>query len=133
FYAVLDKRNMNLTCANAGHPPLLLSKAGGEIEWVHPEGIAVGLSRNGNKPVCRGEKEVALSHGDLVFFYTDGITDALDFEGRYFGRERLGNITKLLPTRGGEPFLTCLQRELAAFSQDQSQSDDMTGVVLYRK
>ncbi len=133
FYAILDKRFNRLVCANAGHPPLLYFRAeAGECEWVRPKGIAVGLSRNGLRPVSSEEKELSLGPGDLAFFYTDGISDTTDIRGKYFGRDRIAEIAVKSAPRGAKAFLADLQEALASHGGDGPQGDDMTGVVLRR-
>lgn len=134
FYAVLDKRYLRLTCANAGHPPLLVYRASsGQCEWIRPEGIAVGLCRDGHKPVAVEEREVDLEKGDLAFFYTDGITDASNAQDDRFGRKRIEQVALRSASKGGLNFLSDLQRELATFSGERPNDDDITAVILYRK
>lgn len=133
FYAVLDRRTKYMTCANAGHPPLLLLHAAeNHCEWIKPGGMAIGLCRNGSKPLVKEEKEFPMMIGDLVFLYTDGITDVANREGRSFGREKLSEIAVGTAGRGAKEFLSALESQLASFSGDLSQGDDMTAVVLRR-
>lgn len=134
FYAVFDKRTHLITCANAGHPPLLWYNAQvKKCEWVRPEGIAIGLSRNGGRPVCREEKELTLEKGDMLFFYTDGIPDTTNVKGATFGRERIAQLAETAAPKGGRQFLTALETDLAAFGRDADQTDDMTAIVMSRK
>lgn len=134
FYAVLDTKNMRLTCANAGHPPLLwVHAAEKRFEWVRPEGIALGFVRNGSRPAATEEKEILLEPDDLALFYTDGITEAANATGSYLGRERLAHLAVGAAGQGAKTFLSTLERELAAFEGDLPQADDMTAVVLCRK
>jgi len=133
FYGVLDKRTLKLVCANAGHLPLLVYRhEKSSCEWVLPKGIAVGLCRNGELPVASEEVEVPLEKGDLAFFYTDGISEAVSSGGRPFGRDRLAEVARASAWKGGRVFFTTLERELAAFSGDLPQIDDMTAVAVRR-
>ena len=134
LYGVLDKRFHKLTVANAGHPPLLHYRgAEKNCEWVHPDGIALGLSRNGTRPPAREERDVMLEAGDLAFFYTDGLTDIADRSGAYFGRERLAGLAAESGAAGGKGFLLELESRLAAFGGDTPPPDDMTAVVISRR
>ena len=102
---------------------------------IRPAGIAVGLCRDGHKPVSVEEREVDLEKGDLAFFYTDGITDASNMREDRFGRQRVEQVALRSAAKGGLNFLSDLQRELAAFSGERpnDNDDDMTAVILYRK
>jgi sigma-B regulation protein RsbU (phosphoserine phosphatase) len=44
--------------------------------------------------------EIALEPGDILLLYTDGVTEALDFQDRAYGRER---VSKSLLTHGASP------------------------------
>ena len=71
IYALLNIRTRQLTVASAGHPPLLLRRAEGTLEWVHPNGPALGL-----EPEAQFTQETTRIHsGDRVLFYTDGLRD----------------------------------------------------------
>ena len=134
FYAVVDKRTKTITCANAGHPPLLWYHFHeNRSEWIRPEGIAIGLLRDGSRPVASEEKEFRLDPGDLAFFYTDGITDLADPQGVRFGRDRLAQLAVEIGPQGGQAFLSTLENRLASFGEDLAQGDDMTAVLLHRK
>lgn len=138
FYAVLDKTSYSLTCANAGHLPLLWYQAERQrCEWVRPQGIAFGLSRRG--PSLKAGKErkmeegrISLKEGDMALFYTDGVTEASDPQGVQFGRERLSRWVKDAGPEAGKGMLDLLGRKIEEFSAGLPQSDDMTAVVLRR-
>ena len=70
-YALLNTRTRRLTIASAGHPPLLLKRAGGAIEWINPNGPALGLTPDAGF----AQQEIALQPGDRLLFYTDGLRD----------------------------------------------------------
>ena len=69
--ALLNTRTRQLTVASAGHTPLLLKRAAGTIEWIHPGGPALGLASD----AAFARQEIALRPGDRVLFYTDGLRD----------------------------------------------------------
>ena len=69
--ALLNTRTRRLMVASAGHPPLLLKRAGGTIEWLGHGGPALGLV-----PDARfAQQEIDLQSGDRMLFYTDGLRD----------------------------------------------------------
>ena len=90
FFGLLDVPLRRLIHINAGHPPPVLVRASGEIELIHAGGLPVGLF-----PSPRYfEQVIQLGDGDLLAFYTDGITEASNREGELFGRERLGELLR---------------------------------------
>lgn len=84
-FAVVDTRTASMTYCCAGHPsPALLGADGGVrlLECTSPViGAFEGLGYT--------ERRVALAPGERVFLYTDGVTEARDAEGAFFGEERL--------------------------------------------
>ena len=70
--------------ANAGHPATLVLRAGGGLDEVQTEGLALGLLDGCDYP----EAEVRLHAGDLLLLYTDGVTEAHGLTD-LFGEERL--------------------------------------------
>ncbi len=84
FYGVIDPQTLRMTYCNAGHdPPLVLRD--GEIIPLDVGGMIVGVD-----PRQPYDKSVLqLEPKDVVLFYTDGLVDAQNFEGKRFGRDRI--------------------------------------------
>ncbi len=75
FYGILDLKTGRLTFTNAGHNrPLRLETATGQIEELATRGIVLGVFEQ----VKLEEKEIEVSPGDILVFYTDGVTEAMD-------------------------------------------------------
>jgi anti-sigma regulatory factor (Ser/Thr protein kinase) len=75
-------------------------------------------------------KQMSLRSGDALFLYTDGVTEAMDPEGRLFTDDRLRNVLRGV---NGLPPKEILQRAIAEvrlFSQGATQSDDITALAL---
>lgn len=84
FYGVFAPDGKRLTYCNAGHDPPLLFR-GDELIELDTGGMVIGV-----RAETRYERAVVdLRSGDLLVFYTDGVTDAWDFSERRFTRERL--------------------------------------------
>jgi sigma-B regulation protein RsbU (phosphoserine phosphatase) len=78
------------------------------------------------------DREVPFEPGDLALFYTDGVTDALDAEGRRFGAERLAATVASV---GGLAAPTAVAEVLAAVDQfvgSAEPADDLTLVAVRR-
>ena len=84
FYGVIDPSTMRMTYCNAGHdPPLLLRD--GEIQRLTRGGMIVGV--DAQQQYEKGL--ITLQRGDLVLLYTDGLTDAQNFQCQNFGLDRV--------------------------------------------
>jgi len=84
-YGVLDTKNSVFTFSNAGHNPPLLFKKDGKILELTEGGLALGMFPDS----IYEERPIYLNHGDMLVFYTDGITEAQDTQAREFGVPRL--------------------------------------------
>jgi sigma-B regulation protein RsbU (phosphoserine phosphatase) len=90
------------------------------------EGMVLGI----NKAVLFEEKCVQLQAGDRVLLYTDGITEAQNPAGEFFGADRLCEV---FFAQRGEPPEAAIGQILAAlraFSASQSFNDDVSMAVL---
>ncbi|MEE9294565.1 MAG: GAF domain-containing SpoIIE family protein phosphatase, partial [Phycisphaerae bacterium] len=84
FYGVFAADRRQLVYVNGGHdPPLLLR--GGKFRELLTGGMVIGVLAD----AAYDEEIVDLRPGDLIVFYTDGVIDALNFDGESFGRRRL--------------------------------------------
>ncbi|MBI2846117.1 MAG: GAF domain-containing protein, partial [Chloroflexi bacterium] len=129
FYGLLDPKWGILTYVNAGHPPPLWYRRGtGETEGLKAEGIALGVIAG---PKLE-ERSVQLEAGDLLLFYTDGLSEARDAQDRLFGERRIRNLLKKFAGERPSAFLTALQKGIAAFAQGRETSDDLTAILIKR-
>ncbi|HKY32130.1 MAG TPA: PP2C family protein-serine/threonine phosphatase [Candidatus Polarisedimenticolia bacterium] len=126
FYGEAES-NGNFIYCNAGHPPALHLHEGTLTE------LKLGGLVLGPNPTARYERGfVALSPGDYVLMYTDGITEAAGPGDREFGLPRLKAAFKRLAGRTAREMVTGLFGELASFTQEVRQGDDRTLVVVRR-
>jgi sigma-B regulation protein RsbU (phosphoserine phosphatase) len=84
FYALIDVRQMIMTYCNCGHEPTLLVR-GGQVNELTKGGLVLGVEREAEYEI----ETVMLAKDDTLLFSTDGLTDALNFEGELWGRERM--------------------------------------------
>src|ERR687896_138235 len=88
FYAILDPESGTLRYANAGHDLPYLHRGRGEAEELRARGMPLGLLPG----MGYEEKEIELDVGEGVFFYSDGLVEALDSQGEMFGFPRLRGL-----------------------------------------
>jgi sigma-B regulation protein RsbU (phosphoserine phosphatase) len=76
------------------------------------------------------QKTVQLSQGDLVLFYTDGVTDALNDEVQEFGLERLKSVVEAHRHESARAVVQAIDQAVSDFVGRTPQFDDLTLVVL---
>lgn len=127
FFLRYDPATRRLCYANAGHNLPLLSGGGGpHCGELDAEGLLLGISKNAEFE----ERCLQLQAGDRVLLYTDGITEAQDPVGEFFGVGRLCEV--FFAQRGETPQATIAQilAALHVFSGSQSFNDDVSMAVL---
>lgn len=130
FYGILDPVNESLVYCNAGHmPPYLFGNRSSEkFRKLGKTGLPLGIA--GTETWEQGV--VQFAPGDVLMLYTDGITEAQNGQGEFFGEDLLlACVSTNLRRTAGEiqdAILTDVQR----FVGDTSQSDDITMMVLLR-
>jgi sigma-B regulation protein RsbU (phosphoserine phosphatase) len=111
---------------NAAHCPPLVVRAGAPIVELEATGMPVGLIEAASFEVA----ERQLVRGDKLVIYTDGVSEAQDSAGAFFGKKRL---RELVAAHAGESCVElhdAIQNAVAAFTEGAPQSDDITLVVL---
>ena len=70
--------------------------------------------------------EIRLTPGDAVFVYTDGVPEANDEDGRFYGLERMEKALERAAGRDPEGILRMVREDVNAFTGDAGQFDDLT-------
>ncbi|MGD8623972.1 MAG: SpoIIE family protein phosphatase [Anaerolineae bacterium] len=134
FYAQLNPATGACIYVNAGHnPPLLYRQSDqpeqGPLTELTPTGGALGVVAEWSFE----QRSIHLGPGDFLLFYTDGVTDATDAQGQFFGLERL---RRLLVEHGSKPageILAALERAIDDFAGLPVQFDDIAILVVKRQ
>ena len=126
WVGVLDYDTGLLTYVNGGHnPPMLLT--GGSWEWVSDvSGMPLGLFDG----IPYDEFERQLAPGDMLYTYTDGVTEAMDANDQLFGEDRLETALEGLKDMNPRSVGIGVRRALTDFTKDADQSDDITMLIL---
>jgi PAS domain S-box-containing protein len=129
FYLQYDIINHQLSFANAGHPPpLLLSPFQSECKQLDADGLILGIREN----VIFEEKTTSLSQGDLILFYTDGLTEAENPQDEFFSIKRVSEIFIHYAQQGPQAIIDALLEQLKQFCQSESFKDDVTLMIFKR-
>ena len=130
WLGILDITCGRLLFANAGHEPAAISHAGAGFEFV--AGLkkpAIGIISGTDYT----DQELMLEPGDKVFLYTDGITEAADGTGTFFGSDRMTDALNALVAGLPTDVIKGVGDSIASFVKDAEQFDDMTMLCLIYK
>lgn len=129
FFGVIDTAAQTLVYSNAGHPAPFVRRADGGtlVRLDHPDPEpAAGLL-----PDFRyTRRECPFDPGDLFLGFTDGVIEAPDAEGSFYGEERLAALLRKTAGLNGEQLCTQLVNELATFSGRTVFDDDVCVVTI---
>ena len=129
FYLQYNITNHQLSFANAGHPPpLLLSLFQSECRELDADGLILGVNKN----VVFEEKTTTLSQGDLILLYTDGLTEAENADGEFFGLKRVNDILVQHALKSPQAIIEALLEQLKQFCRSESFNDDITLMIFKR-
>jgi serine phosphatase RsbU (regulator of sigma subunit)/DNA-binding NarL/FixJ family response regulator len=130
FYGILDPVSGRLTYCNAGHnPPFLLNAENqGPVQALSRTGLPLGVFED----AAWTQGAVQIAPGDMLLLYTDGITEAQDRQGAFFGEKRLLDVTQATLGHSAKEIQDALIRQVREFAGDAPQSDDITLMVVVR-
>jgi serine phosphatase RsbU (regulator of sigma subunit) len=127
FFGILDPSSGLLTYVNGGHlPPVVINQLGIK-ETLKVTGPAVGLAPGMSYTIG----EVVIEPGDMLFAYTDGLTDTINPDGEFFDKKEL--IPLLVNSQSLSSMLAEIQNRVKDYSSGATQVDDITQLALRRK
>ena len=128
FYGQYDPVSGRLVYVNPGHPPPLVLRARGDLEWLDgPGGTALGVVPGLTYPTG----SVDLAPGDTLLVFTDGVTEAVNADGQEFGRSRLSALFDGRPAETAREAIERLLSRLDRYVQDVDPHDDITCLALH--
>ncbi|MCK9408420.1 MAG: serine/threonine-protein phosphatase [Bacteroidetes bacterium] len=126
-YAECSEGNGTVRYVNAGHFPALIIRAS-KIEECAKGEAALGLVRS----MKFTEQSATLHSGDLFVLYSDGLTEAGNEQGEFFGKERLLSV---LTAAAGTPEQIgfAVLREIEQFTGTSAPTDDLSIIIAQRR
>jgi len=124
---VFDRSECAITVATAGHPPVLVRRANGEVEEVGSGSFPLGAIESARY----GEDRINLTPGDILLLYSDGLVETINPADDQYGWGRLKEILRGLdgiPT--ANEIRDLILREVWDFKGEAEQMDDVTMVVV---
>ncbi|MBQ9000918.1 MAG: PP2C family protein-serine/threonine phosphatase, partial [Eggerthellaceae bacterium] len=126
FACVLDYSTGELTYVNAGHNPPLLHHDG-EWEWMRDiSGTPLGLFEG----IPYERFDCKLACGDVFYLYTDGVSEAMNAGGEFFGESRLEEAIGCCDLTDARALCDGVRDAVSAFVCEAEQSDDITMLAL---
>ncbi|MDD5326852.1 MAG: SpoIIE family protein phosphatase [Phycisphaerae bacterium] len=125
FYATIDVRNKTISYCNCGHEPAVLIR-NGQITELEKGGFVLGIEEQADYEI----ETLKLKSGDCLLFYTDGLIDAADFDGEFWGRERMLETAKKFAALDAEQMVQNVLGYRRRFVGLAKQVDDTSVIVI---
>ncbi|MDY6874444.1 MAG: PP2C family protein-serine/threonine phosphatase, partial [Chloroflexota bacterium] len=131
FYGVLEPDNGRLIYCNAGrHPPLLIrDQEHDRFQKLNPNGMALGIDENAAW-VAISQK---IEQNDTLLLYTDGVVEADNADGDFYGMLRLAESAKAVAARPSQWIIRAIREDVLKFQDGADQSDDITLICIRRR
>lgn len=128
FYCLVDPATGELTYCNAGHNPPLLIHASGAVEQLEVGGPVLGILPN----MHFHEAKAAMTPGDVLVLYSDGVTEAANGADEEFGEDRLLSVVCGTDRKCAQSIVEAVHAAVRDFTAGQPQADDITVVAAVR-
>jgi phosphoserine phosphatase RsbU/P len=126
FYGVLHRPSGRVTYVRAGHEHPLLARPGQPVVLLPGEGRFLGMIEE----LELQEYEVVLRPGDRLVLYSDGVTDAIDSQGKLFGRERLLAVVHAARALPAQQIVQQILGAVGGWCRGTPPFDDLTLLVV---
>jgi serine phosphatase RsbU (regulator of sigma subunit)/pSer/pThr/pTyr-binding forkhead associated (FHA) protein len=123
---ILDLESRKLTYCSAGHPPVLVRRAGGAVDELGEDiaGLPLGIIPDSEYD----QAETTLNPGDVVVIYSDGVTDPRNTREEIYHTKEQPRLTRRVADSPGRPEAVgrSILQDIREFSAGHSQVDDIT-------
>lgn len=127
LYIEIKENSGLLKFVNAGHlPPVIVSEDG--INEIPKGDAALGLMKN----AIYNEYEYELKKGEFLFAYSDGLTEARNDSGQFYGNEKLNFLLKIVRNKNAKDIGEAIIADLDKFAGEFSNNDDLSLIILKR-
>ncbi|MCB9482329.1 MAG: SpoIIE family protein phosphatase [Desulfobacteraceae bacterium] len=126
---ILDIETGKIKYANAGHNPPIIKR---KNEIFYKKGIS-GPVAGAVEDMSYREMEIELQKDDMIFLYTDGVTEAMNKEKKLFSEERLLGLIESENHGNCAAYIEKVNQDISDFTKNEPQSDDITMLsIIYR-
>jgi sigma-B regulation protein RsbU (phosphoserine phosphatase) len=127
FSAIVNIKSGKMYLVNCGHNQPLLKRKNGKFEYLDlAPNIVLGAFDDSEFEV----RETKLEQGDILFAYTDGVTEAMNANNELYGEKRLQTIlNKNEKSEDIKEILTYVDSDITTYTGSTEQSDDITMII----
>jgi phosphoserine phosphatase RsbU/P len=129
IYGIVDLKTGIMKVARAGHCPMLYV-SNHHAEYIKPIGLGLGMGSGEIFRQTMTQEHVHLQEGDIVVFYTDGVTEAHRDDDVEFGYERLLTVVKENGDKSAEGIRDAIIMAVDQHMNHEPPEDDLTIVVM---
>jgi len=127
FMGILDATTGELEYVSAGHNPPLIARRDEDFAYLD---TPIHLFLGGMAGVSYQSSRLTLGPGDVLFLYTDGLTEAQDAQGAFFTAPRMVAAINALKDRDVRDLIGGMREVVAHFVQEAPAADDLTMLAL---
>ena len=127
WMGLLNVRTGLVTFANAGHNPPLVRHGDGSFTYLKSR---PGFVLAGMEGIRYRKNELQLQPGDMLYLYTDGVTEATDASNELYGENRLAALLDTSTDADAQHICAAVKADVDAFVGEAPQFDDMTMLCL---
>jgi phosphoserine phosphatase RsbU/P len=117
---------LRVELASAGHPGAVVLRADGAISFTSGGGIPLGLFGDGETHT----EQLSLSPGDMLLFYSDGVTEMRAADGTFYGTARLAEVLTQNLGSTAANVIRAIEDDISAFGLGTIHHDDITILAL---
>lgn len=128
FLGTIGPEGNSLRYASAGHPPPFVVRAGGGVETFDSTGLPIGLFAEATYT----EIDVPLGRGDLVFLYSDGLTEAPNPAGHPLGMEAVRITLERFRDKEPAQVVEAMRRQVEEWCGPAGADDDVSFFAIRR-
>ncbi len=126
FFGIIDPLTGSLSYVNGGHEPLIILNTDGIKNRLQPTGPAVGMMPGSRYKIGK----VQLLPGDILFGYTDGVTEARSPQDELYTRRRFEESVVRCKVSTAADSIENVKSNLFKFIQNAPQADDITMLAI---
>ncbi len=129
--ALIDIEDKSIIISRAGHTPTIyFEHSNDEVKFIQPKGLGVGLEFSELFSNTLEEVKLPLKKNDIFFFYSDGVSEAMDNNNNLFSDEKIANLLKEKKENSSKEIINSTISSLDKFRGTKEPNDDITIVVV---
>lgn len=123
WMGILEISTGKMVCANAGHDQPAVMHRDGDFKLVQD---VHGFVLAGMEDMTYKEYGITLEAGDKLYLYTDGVPEAVNKSGEFYGMDRMVRSLNRNKEKSPEELLEAMKQDIREFSGEAEQFDDIT-------